>query len=230
MRLKKGRMPARGWASQRGIGLAETLISMGIAAAMLVGVARIVAQGQRDLRAKNVAEQQAAFTTAAAQYFVANRAAIIAAAGDGTGAATYCVLGASPTTGTGGTTANNTTKHTCAFDVDWLKWSKAIPSSFRTTNVYGQKWTAIVRRIYDGATATNDAEMLIVAARNGGAERAVTDVRELATAAALVGGNGGYIPDSDKVACKWVPGTSTYEACGTQGGWKANVADFVNTP
>lgn len=231
MQLKVGvPAPVGARVLQRGVGLAETLLGLAVASAMLVGVARIVSLGQKDLRAKNVAEQQAAFTTAAAQYFVSNKAAILKATEDGTGAADHCVLDADPATGTGGTAANNTVKHTCAFDVDWLRWKKAIPESFSPTNIYNQKWTAIVRQVYDGTTATGDAEMLIVAARNGGAERSVSDLRELAATASLVGGNGGFIPDADKSVCVWDAVAGKYEACGTQGGWKADVADFVNSP
>lgn len=230
MHLNTRRSPRACRQAVAGIALVETILGLAIATAMLVGVAKIVAQGQRDIRAKNVAEQQTSFTTAAAQYFAGNKAAILSAAADGTGAVDVCVLNADPVTGAGGTAANSVVKHTCAFDVAWLKWKRALPPSFSATNVHNQKWTAIVRRVYDGTTAKDDAEMLIVAAKNGGAERSVADVRELVAGAALVGGNGGYIPDSDKVVCKWQPATSTYQACGTQGGWKANVADFVNTP
>jgi len=51
---------------------------------------------------------------------------------------------------------------------------------------------------------------------------------ELATVGEIMGGNGGVIPDKDRTTCKAVRSTSTYEACGTQGGWKVDLSKFIS--
>lgn len=214
---------------QRGITLIETLLGLSVSAVILVAVASMLRENNTELRARAVADQQAAFASAAGQYFLNNRSAMLEAMRDGTGASDHCKVGASAVDGTGGTLAVNTTKHTCALDVAFLKWKQAVPSSFRETNIHQQKLVAIFKRVYDGTTATDAVEMLVVGARNGGAENSVTDLRELALTAELVGGNGGFAPSRDYTVCRRDAGTSTYEACGAQGGWRANLLDFVNS-
>jgi len=221
---------------QAGITMTEVLLGVAVATAILVGVARFTAQTQGEIRAKNVAEHLQSFQQSAAQYFIANRDAMMSAMADGTGAADYCMIQANPSDGTGGTQANSTTKHTCALDADWLKFKGVMPGSFKATNTYGQRWVAIFRRIYEPGpdstmgteddVATGNADMLVVGMNVAGALSA--PFNELATAAEIIGGNGGVIPDQDRVTCKAIRSSSTYEACGTQGGWKVNMSDFID--
>lgn len=219
--------------SQSGMTLAELLVGMMVAIVMLLMLAKLQVEAVDDMRAKQTAESMQSFTQMAAQYLVANRPAVQAAADAGTTPEQYCVLGASPTTGTGGTTANNTTLKTCAIDVAWLKWKKMVPMDFKETNSYGQKLVAIYRVVYadydnNGGTAdtTNgDIEMLVVGATNSGNERATTS-KDLGLIADLMGGNGGIIPSGDWGACKYT-GTDK-QACGNGGGWRVDLTKFLN--
>lgn len=228
--IKHAPKPARAASRPtRGFGMVETMLGIAVATVVLAGMATVLADGQRELRAKNVAEQHTAFMTAAGNFFLANKPAMLKAMEDGTGANDYCVVGANPATGVGGTTANSTALHTCALDVDWLKWKQAIPSNFRASNVHNQRLVAIFKRVYDGATATDAAEMLAVGADVGGAANSVQSLRELQAGAELMGGSGGYVPDKDRVVCTYDTGSSTYQACGTQGGWQVDLKQFVST-
>lgn len=214
---------------QRGISITEMILGVALFSLMSAGMMKMVAQAHSDMRAKNTAESMQSVAHAASTYYLENKAGIVQATTDGTNASTYCQLGVDPATGTGGAVANNTTKHTCAIDVAWLKWKGQLPSSFSSINPHFQKWTAIFRQVYSAGLPTGAVEMLTVGAVNGGNELSLQPP-EILTAAEIAGGNGGFIPDKDRVTCKWDPVSTTYDACGVHGGWKVNVADFVNTP
>ncbi len=214
---------------QRGMALAETVLAIAVGAAMLMGIAHVMRQGQSDLRARTLAEQQQAFMNAAGNFYLANSAKMLAAMADGTEAADWCVVGADPATGVGGTVSSDATLRTCALDADWLKWKQAIPAGFKSVNAHNQRWVAIFKRVYEGATPTDAVEMLVVGANDEGNANSVRDMRELQSAANLVGGAGGYVPDTDRVVCTYSADENTYEACGTQGGWKVDLRNFVNT-
>lgn len=211
---------------QRGMTLTEAILAMTVAVLMMVMMARMQAAATADLRAKNTAESLQSFTQMSGQYFLANASEMMEAMKSGTGAANHCVLGANISTGSGGTTANNTTLHTCALDGNWLKYKKVIPLNFSDVNAYGQKWTAVFRMVYSGGNPTGDVELLVVGAQTG--TQIAADGRELGLAAEIMGANGGFVPSSDWGACKY--SASAKEACGTGGGWKANLADFLNSP
>lgn len=230
----QGRPATRKWTAQRsaairGGALVETVLAIALGSVVLAGISHVVQQGQSDLRARNMAEQQQAFMTAAGNFYLANSAKMLAAMDDGTDAGSFCVVGADPATGEGGTVSNDTMLKTCALDTDWLKWKQAIPAGVKASNTHNQRWVAIFKRVYEGATATDAVEMLTVGANVGGTATGITDLRELQAAANLVGGSGGFVPDQDRVVCRYVEATRTYEACGTQGGWKVDLKKFVST-
>lgn len=225
----RARFGPGGCARPRGISLVEVILGLAVSAALMAGIARLMTQNREELRARNVAEHLAAVTAAAAHYFIANKEAMLQAMADGTDAHLYCVIDADPGTGSGGTVANSPVLYTCAFDVAWLKWQRALPQSFRATNVYHQKWTAIVKRVWDASESklTDNVEMIVVGSTNGGAEQTITSWRELAMGSALVGGNGGFVPPNmDFGWCSYV----NYQACGTQGGWRLDLRHFANVP
>lgn len=214
---------------QCGFALMETTLALAVGAAVMLGVVRMLQQTNSDLRARTLAEQQQAFMNAAGNFYLANAEKMLAAMADGTDATSYCVVGANAGTGVGGTVSNDTNLKTCALDADWLKWKQAIPAGFKSVNPHNQRWVAIFKRVYEGAVATDAVEMLVVGANVGGIATTVTDLRELQSAAELVGGAGGYVPDKDRVVCKYSAPANTFEACGTQGGWKVDLKKFVNT-
>jgi type II secretory pathway pseudopilin PulG len=222
---------------QRGSIMTEVLLASAIMALITAGTLKMIKTGQDDIKAKNLAEQMQSFQQVAAQYYISNSAAMIAAMTDGTGAATQCRLGVDPANADPSTTGiqsnESVTTHTCAIDASFLKWKKLIPTSFKETNIYNQKMVAIFKLVYNAAVATKDVEMLMVGASGAtgianyapGAI-AETDISRLYTAAEIMGANGGVIPDADRVICKYT--ATTKQACGTQGGWTADITQFVN--
>ncbi|MEJ6002724.1 hypothetical protein [Paucibacter soli] len=183
--------------------------------------------------ARNVGEYMAAFQSAAVSYATENNAAILAAAADGTGAATACV--GNYVNGTTFDTLNNATKHTCAVDVSWLIFKGYLPPSFKTTNKLGQAPAAVYRRVYNGATATPNLELIVVAASGVGTatyakSKSFTNMQEAYAAANLLGTNMGVVPaDANLAGCVWDPAVATNRyACGTQGAWNVKLSDFVN--
>lgn len=213
----------------RGVALMETALALAVGVAVMLGVARMIQQTTSDLRARTLAEQQQAFMSSAGNFYLANAEKMLSAMADGTDASSYCVVGANPGTGEGGTVSNDTTLKTCALDADWLKWKQAIHAEFKSVNPHHQRWVAIFKRVYEGTTSTDAVEMLVVGANVDGAATSVSDLRELQSVAELVGGAGGYVPEKDVVVCNYNVPSNTYEACGTQGGWKVDLKKFVNT-
>lgn len=205
---------------QRGISLVEVMLGMTVAIAMTVFMGKMQVMASNDMRAKTVAESMQSLQNVAYQYFLSNRAAILEVAKTGTNANQYCVVGASPTAGTGGTTANNLTNKTCSLDINWLKWKKFAPADLRTSNSYSQP-LYVVYRLVDATT--EDFEMLIVAGTSGGTEL-TTSIEEASLAADLMGGNGGFIPAQTTGTCL------TTNACGTNGGWKVVLSNFITAP
>lgn len=221
--------------TQRGAMMAELMLAMLVVVSISAYMMREQMETVRTVEATNVASGMESVRAAASEYILANYGAILAAAGDGTGASTVCVVNANPTTGAGGTAANNTAKHTCAFDVDWLKYKGHLSASFKSTNSAGAKWAVIARRVYDGATPTDKLEVLIVPASslNGVAVSPVpsTNVKidSFEKAAVLAGTTAGVVPDKVGHPCGWHASDNAQRyVCGVQGAWKAKLSDFVN--
>lgn len=213
---------------QRGVGLAELLVGTAIMATVMVFVTSMISRAASDKIAHGVADDFVSFQSASARYFEANRAAIKAAAIDGTGADKVCIVNVNAS-GIG-TAANSVTLHTCAFDASLLKYSRALPDGVAATNVYGQKWVAIFRVIYDaaGTTPTDSVDMLTVAT-DGTATTEDVDKRrwnQVAEAAASAGGNMGVLPDGNRGSCLAERASATYKACGN--GWQVDLKQFIS--
>lgn len=219
---------------QRGFSMIEAILSVVILSAIVLFFTQTQVQTNRELQSKQTAEAMENFTEIASQYLLQNRAAMLDALKTGAGANTLCVINADPSTGVG-TTAFNTTLHTCAVDVSFLKFKKVVPLSYKETNHLKQKWTAIYRLVYadydnNAATAPTEqgsVEMLVIGARNGGEERAASADDALLTAS-ITGYTGGYVPNGTWGGCSY-SGTDK-RACGISGDWEANLAEFLNTP
>lgn len=219
---------------QGGFGLVEILLALAIGSLLFLFNAQIQQQSNKDLKSKEMAESMQTFTDNATQYLLANRADLIQAMTDGTGAASWCVINANTSTGVG-TTAVNTTLHTCAVDVTFMKFKKVVPSNYRETNSLNQRWTAIYRLIYEdydnnagtAPDSNGSVEMLVVGATNGGKEK-TGDVNDTVLTATIAGFNGGYIPNGQWGACQY-NGTAK-RACAAGGGWNADLSKFLDTP
>lgn len=221
--------------AQRGFTLLEVLLSLGIAAGLLLYYMQYQAKAASQLKSNQLAsslqDAQKQFT----QYLLANRTALTSAMTDGTGASSLCVINANVSTGAG-TTANNTTLHTCAVDFTYLKYLKAVPANYGDSNVLGQRWTAIYRLVYadfDNNAGTPDTtdgsiEMLVVGAQSGLPNQRSGDASTVALAANLAGYNAGFIPTSQWGNCTYNSTAKT--ACSSSGGWKADLSKFLNTP
>jgi type II secretory pathway pseudopilin PulG len=211
----------------RGFALGELLLATLIFAMISTLIVTALVQQQADVAATKVAEQSQAFAQAAQSYYLANSTAMLAAMADGTGAADHCVINTNPATGVGGTTSNDATLRTCAMDVTWLQWKKALPMGFNPKSGRASRWVAIYRSIYDGTTQTGDVEMLVVMARDGATFDVPMKSADLSTAATNAGEGGGYVPASDIGICTARRATTTYQACGAGQGWKVTLNDFI---
>ncbi|NEX64524.1 hypothetical protein [Noviherbaspirillum galbum] len=220
------RLPLR----QEGLTLAEVILGLAIMISTFVLTIPWMAQNARDMRAKNVAEHAQAFMQAASQYYLANSTGMLAAMADGTGAASYCQIKADTVLGTGGTTTNDATLHTCAVDANWLIYKSYLPSTFRATNPYGQRLVAIFRRIYDSTNtvASMNADMLMVGAQENASTISVPSYDEMLTTAEVLGSNGGVTPDKDRTSCKAVRSSATYQVCGANGTWKVDLSQYIS--
>lgn len=221
---------------QRGFMMVEVLLGVFVVMAISAWMMREQLSMARTIDASNMASGMAEVRAAAQEYINANYTEILAAADAGTSASSYCVVNASATTGAGGTAANNTTKNTCAFDVNWLKYKGYLAAAFKATNAAGAKWAVIAKRVYDAsANPTDNLEVLVVPASslNGVAVSPVpsTNIKidSFEKAAVLAGTAAGVVPDAVGHPCGWHASDNTQRyVCGVQGAWKAKLSDFVN--
>jgi type II secretory pathway pseudopilin PulG len=211
----------RGLNSQRGMSMVEVLLAVSVAVLMLASMTRLMGDARQEMRAQAAADNIRSFQTAAQQYYEANSEALLAAMADGSNAGDYCRLNVDED-GDGGTAAYSTSRHTCAFDVSWLKAKLLLGENFRESTAQGEHLVAILRHIHDDdGEPTGNAELLVVAAD------ATTDASEsrhafnLAVAGNL-GFSGGLVPDRDRGVCN----AYQYEVCGN--GWKVDLRDFIN--
>ncbi|MFK4705760.1 hypothetical protein ABIC83_002599 [Roseateles asaccharophilus] len=218
---------------QRGAAMAEVILATAVIAVVGGIWANEAMRNRRLVEARNIGEYMAAFQSAAVSYATDNNAAVLAAAADGTGAAATCV--GNYVNATTFETLNNTTKHTCAVDVSWLIQKGYLPASFKTTNALFQAPAAVYRRVYNGATATANLEMIVVAASGIGTatytkSKSFTNMNEAFGAANVLGTNMGVVPaDANLPGCVWDASVATNRyACGTQGAWNVKLSDFVN--
>ena len=213
---------------QHGFGLIEIMIGIVILGGVLAWSMRVEQRGEDQGQGRTKAEALASFQQVAIQYFGANRSSIEKAMSDGTDAALWCKLDVA-VDGSGGTVANSTTLHTCAFDTTWLRFKNLLPASVQI-NAKDGRYAAIVRQIYSGATPTGASDMLVVLYQPGGALTAVaSDPRrsdELISGMETMGGTGGVVPVGNMAFCTTDRTSSTYQVCGN--GWTANLADFVS--
>ena len=213
---------------QSGFGLIEIMIGIVILGSVLAWAFRVEQRGEDQGQGRTKAEGLASFQHVAIQYFGANRSSIEKAMSDGTDAALWCKLDVAAD-GTGGTVANSTTLHTCAFDTTWLKFKNLLPANMQV-NANGGRYAAIVRQIYSGASPTGADDMLVVLYQPGGSLTAVAaDPRrsdELMSGMETMGGTGGLVPVGNMAFCTTKRSSATYQVCGN--GWTANLADFVS--
>lgn len=229
-----------------GFALLEIIIGTGIMGAAMATTAIMMHEQQIKDDARGQAEGLATFQQVAAQYFITYRGPMTTAMTDGTDANKHCVIGATglnTTTGalTGGTVANSTTLHTCAFDALALNqkglWPLAVPSATKDRPV------AIFKRVYKPGpdntmgtgddVATDQAEMLVMTMSASGSltppaswsrdRDAGIHARELAK---TMGSTGGYMPVGDVGICRATKNGET-EVCGH--GWKLNLGDFIDS-
>lgn len=218
-------------AKARGFVLQELLLGVVIIGAIGALALPFYKSFNNDLQAKAIADEMKLFQKVVGDHFLANTTAYIAAAKDGTGAATLCKVAVDVSTGVG-TQANSTTKHTCAVDVTQMRYLKLWPAEKSLTNAYQDTWVAIFKLEYDtaGTTPTGGMSVLFASYDKTGTNAAVPadgDIYDIAqTAANYIGGEGGTIPDTDRTTCKNVRSTATYQACGP--GFRVNIADYVD--
>lgn len=225
---------------QRGISIIEALLSTAILASVTIGFLQIQAQTNEEAKAKRVAESTASAGEYFTNYMLTYRDGLVGAMVDGTNASQFCVVGANPTTGAGGTTANDTALHTCAVDLTWLQFKNITPLSYSATNELRQRPVAIFKLVYfddDSNPGTPDVtdgsvEMLVGMMASGGSEQ-TSDASFTTSAANFIGFNGGFIPNN----ATW--GNCTYkqtgtaaekQGCGTSGGWNVNLNSFLTAP
>lgn len=219
--------------NQTGFSMIEVILTLVVISAIVVFFTNAQQQSNKELAAKQTSEAMEDFTKMATDYLLANREPLIQAMTDGTGAANWCKINVNPTTGAGGTVANNVSLHTCAVDVSFLKFKNIVPQTYGELNQFKQKWTAIYRLVYADYAGTGtlttegSVEMLVVGARNAGQERAATADEALLTAT-IAGFTGGYVPNGQWGNCRY--NAATKEACSISGGWNAPLNNFLNTP
>lgn len=217
---------------QRGLALQDMMLAVAILGFITAASLPLIGRNVDDLTSQSVAADWQSFKAIAEQHFVANRSAYEAAMTDGTGADALCKINVNTADGTGGIVANSTTLHTCAIDTSMLQYFRVLPDTIRTTNVYGEKWVAIYRLIYNTATPpvpTGGVESIIVSADVtgvGGAVAADSHRYQVAKSAADYVNGGGVVPDADRTTCTASKATSTFQACGN--GWQVNLADFID--
>lgn len=218
MRMKKS----------KGFALVELLLASIVFGVIITMVVGMQAEQQRDVGAMQVASKAEGVAAAARAYYEANSTAMLAAMADGTGASSHCMVKANPMDGTGGTVTNDVALHTCALDVAWLQWKKALPMGFDAKSGRGSRWVAVFKSIYSGTTQTGDVEMLLVMARDGATFDAPLAGAQLSKGANTSGSGGGYIPASDMSVCTAKRATTTYQACGAGGAWKVDLSNFIS--
>ncbi|WP_186510826.1 type II secretion system protein [Caenimonas sedimenti] len=214
---------------QRGALLVELVIGAAVLGLVIAYVLDMQRQNDVQLKAKSDAEAQSMFIQVASQYFLNNRTAYDAAMDTGVSANQYCMLGVNAD-GTGGTQANSTTLHTCAFDATLLVAKGLWPEGLSTETKDG-RFTVILRRIYDATpAATGGHEAFFVLASPSGALTSASMNRDTSTALAAgkasLGTVGGYVPVGNMGGCSAVRSTSTYQACGE--GWQVNLSNFIS--
>ena len=211
-----------------GFALAEMLLAAAVVGLIIASAMPMLNRMADDRASTQTAEEMKAFQEVAVAHLRANRADYEAAMTNGTGAASLCKIGVA-SDGSGGTTANDTTLHTCATDVSMLLYLKALPSTFKLKNAYGEQWVAIHRQVYDGATYTGGIETLVVSAAvtTGGSALPANNRRyqKAQAAAHASGGSAGVVPDTDRETCVAKRASTTYQICGD--GWKVNLADYI---
>lgn len=217
------------FAAVGGFALTDLLLAVAIFGLIMAGAMPLINRASDDNGARAAADELKVFQAAAMEHFKSNRTAYEAAMANGTGASSLCKVGVA-SDGTGGTTANDTTLHTCAVDVSMLRYLNALPATFKSKNVYGEQWVAIHRLEYASGVPTGSVGTLVVSAAvstGGAAVPANTRRYQVAKTGSLELGSGGLVvPDTDRETCVAKRATTTYEACGD--GFKLNLADYIS--
>lgn len=216
MRLVRGRR------RRRGVTLLEALLAVGLSILLLSSLASLLVEGQRELKARNEAEQLQSFQRAAAQYFLARRAAMLRAMEPGEDRERdpdrVCPLRREVRT--------QSPRVVCGIDAAALLRTGFLPPSFSPHNTFGEPLVAVFRRStgLDGALG-DDVEMLAVAlftssASEPSAQRQATSL----SAASLLGASGGVLPTRDNPGRCGANNSEGSWACGN--GWEVQLEAF----
>lgn len=228
---------------QRGFSMLEMMLVAVLMLSLMTFMASKQASTTHDVKAQNVTDNMEEILQAAGKYVEANYDAILNATATGTDAANWCRF--MTDSGTTWATANNTTKHTCAFDAAWLKQGGFLSKDARETNTMGQKWVSIVRQTTDsGGAVTGNLEILVVGAQKVGSGSTSTtsanakpanpiNIESLEKAVVMAGDSAGIVPQETPsgvtAPCQWDTSNATNRyVCGAQGAWKARLSEFVN--
>ena len=230
-----GRARTRGFKTQRGWGLLEAILGLGLLALVFAGALGLQQRlADRRLGAAQ-ADAVASFTQLAAQFFVAHRLEIDALmAGSSADTAHLCQINVLPSSGLG-LAALDPQKHTCAIDSTLLLarglWPSGVPVDSGVA-----RWVAVFRQVRVRAEATGADEVLVLSAalQNGqiktqgevvyaGSEQSFLE--QMQASMAILGGAAGFVPPGHDVGgCHY--NASVREACGNT--WSVTLSDFID--
>lgn len=217
----------RSIARQRGFTLIEMVLAVGLTILMVASLGSLLLDAQREAKAGREAETLIAFQRAAAEYFLANRKALMEAMAIGEDPDELCRTHL--VNSEGGRAGVDADRHTCRIDASLLKARRMLPSGTVETNGYGERLIAIFRRIHDDdGDPTDSAEMIVLAALEPDRSYVRSDARFQASqsATAALGATGGTVADADRGLCRSVAASGVYEICGSN--WKVDLSVYLS--
>ncbi|WP_419783932.1 shufflon system plasmid conjugative transfer pilus tip adhesin PilV [Maridesulfovibrio sp.] len=173
---------------QAGMGMMDALAALLIIAMMLPMLGDMMDRGFQHIDEQNVSSHLAAVLDAASGYAKEHYPDLISSS-----------------------TASSATTVT----MDQLRAGNYLPSGFQNRNAWGQRYG-----IYVLEPNAEDLQVIVLTydGRTSTAKNKRFGTASAPSAAAMVGGSGGYIPTGD------LPGQSPTELRGSQGGWVVNLA------
>jgi len=206
---------------QQGFTLLEALLAIALSMLLMSALNSVFAESQRELRAKAEAEQMRSFQSAAAEYFLAYRTAMLEAMEPGTDATQdpdqRCLQRLN---------ADTADVVICSINAFKLQGSGFLPGNFSNTNTFGEPLLALFRRTLDDELVlTNNVEMLVVAVATE--ETQTTGKRRQTTslsAASQLGASGGVLPTHNNPGRCGIQKTSGQWICGN--GWEVDLNSF----
>lgn len=206
---------------QQGFTLLEALLAIALSMLLMSALSSMFAESQREIRAKAEADQMQAFQSAAAEYFLAHRAAMLEAMEPGTDASQdpdqRCLQRLS---------ADSADVIVCAVDAFKLQGSGFLPGNFSNTNTFGEPLLALFRRtMNDELVLSDNVEMLVVAVatettQTASKRRQTTSL----SAASQLGATGGVLPTHQNPGRCGIQKTTGQWICGN--GWEVDLSSF----